>query len=214
MMILTVATLIAAGVGPSQARAFIDPLKAACALFDISTPARMAGFVAQCRVESTNFTRLEEGLFYTTPERIRAMWPSRVSSLADAAALCRNPKALANRVYNGRMGNRAGSDDGWHFRGRGPKQITGRDNYTAFEKWLHDRNLPFPIRTQPEALLAPEAGALSAAWFWKSHNLDAVLVNYKSDGPAVIELTRRINGGQLGLDHRRELYDKARQLLA
>ena len=84
---ITVASLIAAGIGPTQARQFAQPLAAACERFGITTPARIAGFVAQCRVESAGFTRLEENLSYRSADRLRQVFPSRVPSLADAARL-------------------------------------------------------------------------------------------------------------------------------
>lgn len=71
----------------------------------------------------------EENLFYTTAERIRAVWPSRFPTVASAQPFVKNPRALANKVYNGRMGNREGTDDGWITRGRGFAHLTGRDNY-------------------------------------------------------------------------------------
>ena len=86
-MIITVASLVAAGIAPTQARVFAEPLSAACARFAIHTPARIAAFLGQCSMESAGFTRLEENLYYTTPERVRAVFPSRVPSLADAARL-------------------------------------------------------------------------------------------------------------------------------
>lgn len=112
---IDLARLIAAGIAPTQARVFLAPLSAACARFGISTPARLAAFIGQCAVESGRFTQLEEGLYYTTAERVRAVFPASVLSLGDAARLTRNPQALANRVYAGRNGNgdEASGDGSW-----------------------------------------------------------------------------------------------------
>lgn len=200
-MTITAAQLIAAGVQPTQAKAFADPLSAACALFDISTPVRIAAFVSQCAHESAGFTRLEENLFYTTPERIRAMWPTRVSTLADAATLCRNPRALANRVYAGRMGNGTpDSGDGWRFRGRGLFQLTGRNNYTDAA-----RELVRPYVGNPDLVADPSDACLTAAWFWSTHKLNAL-----ADASNVSAITRQINGPAMaGLSDRQQLFDRA-----
>tara|TARA_R110000823_G_C15932016_1_gene499576 strand:- start:1716 stop:2333 length:618 start_codon:yes stop_codon:yes gene_type:complete len=184
-MNITVASLIASGVPPTQALQFADPLAKACAQFDISTPARVAGFVAQCRVESGDFARLEEGLYYTTPERVRAVFPSRVPSLADAAKLCRNPQALANRVYAGKIGNGdESSGDGWRFRGRGLKQLTGRANYAEAQRALGRSYL-----TSPDLVAQPEDACLTAAWFWAS-----VKGNMLADSAQWDAITRAVNG--------------------
>ena len=128
--LVTLDRLIEAGVHPTQARNFLEPLQEAAHQFGIDTPARFAAFLAQAMHESAGLTRLEEGLIYRTPERIMAVWPSRFPSIADAMPMVRNPRGLANRVYAGRMGNGdEASGDGWRFRGRGIFQLTGRDNY-------------------------------------------------------------------------------------
>ena len=111
---ITAAQLIAAGVDPAQAALFAEPLSAACAMYAIDSPKRIAAFVSQCSHESAGFSHLVEDLTYTTPARIREMWPTRVRSDADALKLCRNPEGLANVAYANRMGNSdASSGDGW-----------------------------------------------------------------------------------------------------
>src|SRR5580765_6338459 len=102
---ITVASLVAAGIGPTQARAFEAPLNAACERFQINTPQRRAAFVAQCAHESGLFVHLEEGLFYRSADRIGAIFKSRVPNVTAAQALVGNPKGLANRVDAGRNGN-------------------------------------------------------------------------------------------------------------
>lgn len=191
---ITVASLIAAGIGPTQARQFASSLAAACARFDINTPPRVAAFIAQCRVESAGFTALEEGMSYSTPERIRQIFPSRVPSLADAATLVRKPQALANRVYSSRLGNGdEASGDGWRFRGRGLKQLTGRANYTDAAVGLGR-----PYVDQPELVALPEDACLTAAWYW--HNVKA---NILADSAQWNAITRAVNGpGMLQADLR------------
>lgn len=203
---ISIATLIACGLQPTQARAFAEPLATACARFGIDTPRRVAGFVAQCRVESADFTRLEEGLYYTTPARIRAVFPSRVRGEADAATLARNPRALANRVYAGRLGNGdEGSGDGWAYRGRGLIQITGRDNYAAAAAACGKLYLE-----RPDLVAQPEDAALTAAWFWSAAGLNTLADLRQWDG-----ITRRVNGpAMLHADLRRAYSEQGVEALA
>ncbi len=198
---LTLAKLIGTGVPPTQARAFLTPLALACERFQIDTPARLAGFIAQCRVESTDFTRLEEGLFYTTPERVRQIFPRTVPSLADAATLVRNPQKLANRVYAGKNGNgNEASGDGWRYRGRGLKQLTGRGNYAAAEKALGR-----PYVEQPDLVALPEDACLTAAHFWHS-----VKANVLADSAQWDAITRAVNGpGMVEATLRRQYSEQA-----
>lgn len=206
-MNITPALLISAGIAPTQARQFAEPMRAACALFDISTPVRLAAFLAQCIHESAGFTRLEENLWYTTPERIRQMWPSRVSSLADAATLTRNPKALANRVYAQRLGNGdPASGDGWRYRGRGLFQLTGRHNYADAALELNRPYVDFP-----DLVAHPSDACLTAAWYWHTNKL-----NILADASNTRAITRAVNGpGMVGLHERQAAFDQAlRGLLA
>lgn len=198
---LTVATLIAAGLPPTQARDFAEPLFTACQKFNINTPVRVAAFIAQCAHESANFSRLEENLFYTTPERIRQIWPTRVASLGDAARLVRSPQALANRVYAARNGNGSeASGEGWRYRGRGLIQLTGRANYAAAAEALGA-----PLLEQPELVARPAYAALTAAWFFAAAGCNAL-----ADASNIEAITRAINGPALaGLADRRQRFDEA-----
>lgn len=203
---ITIATLIACGVAPSQARLFAQPLAEACQRFAINTPARVAAFLAQTAHESANFTRTEESLYYTTPERIRAMWPKRVPTLQDAATLCRNPQRLANRVYANRLGNGdEASGDGWAYRGRGLIQLTGRANY----KVCGDA-LGVNYAGAPNLVSLPHDAALSAGWFWAS-----IHGNDLADAALIDDLTKRINGlAMAGADDRRSRFDDNLRALA
>lgn len=193
---ITLAALIAAGIAPTQARLFLAPLAAACERFAINTPARVAGFVAQCRVESAGFTALEESLYYRDPTRVRAIFPSTVHSIAEAMPLVRNPQALANRVYAERLGNgNEASGDGWRYRGRGLKQLTGRSHYSdaAVE-------LGRPYLEQPDLVAQPEDACLTAAWFW--HTIKG---NVLADSAQWDAITRAVNGpAMLQADLRRQ----------
>ena len=112
----------------------------------IDTPRRVRHFMAHLHHESMGFRRLEENLNYTTPERLCAVWPKRFPTVQAAAPYVRNPRALAEKVYGGRMGNvRPG--DGWRHRGGGLIMLTGRDNYARAQSWSG-----LPLLEQPELL--------------------------------------------------------------
>ncbi len=198
--------LIRLGVQPTQARAFSEPLRAAMALHDILTPQRRAAFLAHCILESANFTRLEENLFYTTPERIRAVWPSRFPTVQDAAPFARNPQGLANRVYSNRNGNGdAASGDGWRYRGRGLFQLTGRTNYLRAAQALNQ-----PYITQPDLVAEPSDACLTAAWFWVANGGNRLIDAGNFNGT-----TRMVNGpGMLHASERLALYQRGVEVLA
>ena len=198
---IDVASLVAAGIGPTQARLFEAPLRAVCERFGIDTPARQAAFVAQCAHESALFTRLEEGLYYRTAERICAIFRGTVPDPASAAGLACNPKALANRVYANRNGNRdETSGDGWRYRGRGLIQLTGRSNYTRAAQALGCDYVG-----EPDRVLEPFDACLTAGWFWDSAKLNAL-----ADAGRIDDITRAINGRAMaGARDRRELYARA-----
>ncbi len=194
---ITLAALILSGVPPTQARQFLEPLSAACKRFDIVTPPRLAGFIAQCRVESADFTRLEEDLRYRRPERLLQVFPSRVRGLADAADLVSyGPKAIANRVYAGKIGNgNEASGDGWRYRGRGLKQLTGRANYADAAEALAR-----PYLEQPDLVAMPADACLTAAWFWNNAK-----GNILADSAQWDAITRAVNGpAMLQADLRRQ----------
>ena len=126
---ITVDRLIELGVAPTQAKTFAPYLAQHLPVFGIFTASRAAAFLGQVMVESASFTALEENLFYTRPERLVQVWPSRFRNPTAAAPYVRNPRMLSDLVYAGRNGNGDKlSGDGWRFRGRGLKQLTGRAN--------------------------------------------------------------------------------------
>lgn len=194
-MPLDVGRLIQAGLQPTQARLLLEPLRAACARFEIDTPARLGAFIGQYRVETADFTRLEENLNYTTAERIRAVFPSSVRSLQQAAGLVRNPQALANLVYAGRLGNGPPeSGDGWAYRGRGLCHLTGRANYADAAV-----SLARPYVDQPDLVAAPEDACLVGAWYWHARKLNVLAdawnvaaITRAVNGPAMLDATRRL----------------------
>lgn len=203
---IDVEVLEAAGIAAAQAQRFVDPLTLACARFDINTPPRLAAFIGQCAVESARFTALEENLNYTNAQRIRDVWPSRVPTVDIAASLVRNPQALANRVYAGRLGNGdEASGDGWRYRGRGLIGITGMANYT-----LAATALAMPLVTEPDLVAQPAGACLTAAWFWHVHQLNAL-----ADRGQVDAITRQVNGpAMMHADLRRQYTEQAVSALA
>jgi len=179
----------------------------ACA---IASAVRQAAFLAQVMVESSELRRLDEALSYA-PQRLRQVWPQRFPTDDVAARYAHNPSALANYVYAARMGNGdEASGDGWRFHGRGLIQLTGRDNYVAFA-----RAMQVDAVGHPDLLLEPAGAALSAAWFWQSKGLNELADQLAgSQADQVFEqITRRINGGTLGLDERRAYWQRARTAL-
>ncbi|WP_276200376.1 peptidoglycan-binding protein [Chelatococcus sp. XZ-Ab1] len=166
----------------------------------IDTPLRLAHFLPQTAHESRGLTRLEEDLSYSAP-RLMEVWPKRFPTLASATPFARNPRALANRVYGGRMGN-VDPDDGWAFRGRGLIGLTGRANYRHY-----GRRIGVDLEEDPD--LAAEPGIafrLAAAFFAEAGCREA------ADADDVLAVTRRINGGTNGLDDRRQLTAIARAI--
>jgi putative chitinase len=190
--------LIACGIPPERASAFIDPLNQAFDRFGIQGRISVAGFIAQAAHESENFTRLEENLNYSKPERIMAVFPSSVPSIEIAARLIRNPEGLANRVYANRLGNGdESSGDGWAFRGRGLFQLTGRLNYAAA-----GGALDIDLTLKPDLVAKPGCAALTAGWFWAASGCNSL-----TDIDAI---TRKINGrAMLGAVGRRVRFERA-----
>jgi putative chitinase len=195
--------LIAANVPPAQARLFADSLRAAMKLNAIDTPAREAAFLANCVIESANFTKLEEDLYYKTPSRLNSIFKA-ITTDAEAVKYIRNPKALANKVYANRNGNGdEASGDGWVFRGRGLFQITGRRNYKAASEGV---GLGDTYLYRPELVAQPSDACLTAAWYFRTHGC-----NEKADLADLDGITRAINGP--GMLHARERADAFHELL-
>jgi len=191
--------LEALGIDPKWA----DPLQAVFDKYNISTALRQASFIGQCQHESNNFRVLEENLHYSVDGLMR-VWPSRFNSRVVAEAYANQPEKIANKVYAGRMGNGTEeTGDGWAYHGRGLIQLTGRDNY---------RNcgdaLGLALITNPELLAMPKGACLSAGWFWNKHGL-----NELADAKDFETMTKRINGGTLGLDDRIAKINKALEVL-
>ena len=180
---------------------WLDPLNQTFIKYNISTTQRQACFIGQCQHESANFTKLEEGLNYSAT-RLMAVWPSRFPSLDVANQYANNPEKIANKVYGGRMGN-VEDGDGWKYHGRGLIQLTGKDNYANCGS-----GLGVDLVGDPDRLLDPQYAALSAGWFWNKKGLNALADTQDYD-----TMTKRINGGLIGLDDRKAKIAKAISVL-
>ena len=180
---------------------WLEPINQTFAKYDISTPVRQAFFIGQCCHESNNFTKLEESLSYSAA-RLMVVWPSRFPSLDLANQYANNPEKLANFVYAGRLGNNE-DGDGWAYHGRGVIQLTGRDNYANCGS-----GLGVDLIGNPNLLLTPDYAVLSAGWFWNKKGLNALADSQDSE-----TMTKRINGGLLGLDDRKAKIAKAISVL-
>lgn len=177
---------------PDLIRAVCDQATSVFEKYGINTPLRVAHFMAQVSHESNGGTVTAENMNYTTAGRIAAVWPSRFTS-ETALAYVRNPKKLASEVYNSRMGNRPGTDDGYNYRGRGLLQLTGRESYQDMAT-----RTGLDLVNSPDLAFSPEhALEIAAAEFAK---LGALPFCDRDDLNAV---TRRVNGGLIGLDSRK-----------
>jgi putative chitinase len=205
-MTFGLAALVACGVEPSQARRFERPIRVAMDRIQIDSRARMAAWLAQVTHESADLTRTEENLYYTSPERIRQLWPRAVPTTELAAQLCRRPETLANRVYANRLGNGdEASGDGWRYRGRGLIMITGESLYRVTASAFGRDYLG-----HPDQVAEPDDAALTAAWYWDSINGNSLADEGRFD-----EITRRINGpAMVGGEDRRQRFARALAALA
>jgi putative chitinase len=182
---------------------WVDALNATFERFDIMNPLRKAAFIAQCGHECGNFKMLEENLNYRA-ETLMKLWPKRFPTLEFANQYAKNPKKIANMVYANRMGNRdEASGDGYRFRGRGCIQLTGHANYYHAGQALGE-----DFVMQPELVATPMYAALSAGFFWNTHKL-----NVLADNRDIKMMTKRINGGFIGLADRERHYNEALAVL-
>jgi putative chitinase len=194
---------------------WLDAVIETCVEFEINTPQRIAAFLAQTAHESGGYTMLTENLNYKAAT-LAACWPNRFAVLGPnkkpvkdakgfniptkvAESIAHKPELTANLCYSSRMGNGpAESGDGWLFRGRGLKQLTGRDNVTRC-----GRDLGVDFVSNPDLLLEPMYAARSAGWFWKTNHLADFADKGDMEG-----MTKKINGGLIGIADRKARYEK------
>ncbi len=177
------------------------------AKFQINTPLRLAHFLAQCGHESGGFRLTQENLNYSA-KGLNGIFKKYFPTEAAAAAYARNPQKIANKVYGNRMGNGdEGSGDGYKFRGRGYIQLTGKDNYTAFGKSIGE-----DICANPDKVASTYA-LLSAAWFFSKNGLHKMADEGATDA-VVTKITKRVNGGTIGLADRIKHFKEYYHLLS
>jgi putative chitinase len=184
-----------------------DSMNSVFPTYEINTPQRVAAFLAQCGHESAGWTVFEENLNYSA-EGLNKIFKKYFPTLESAQPYARKPQLIANRVYSSRMGNGdEASGDGWKYRGRGPIQLTGKSNYTQyakdmFEDWESLVNQPDWVTEDKDFAL------MSAIWFWNKNGLNAL-----ADREDLLAMTKRINGGTIGLEDRIKHYKEAIALL-
>lgn len=205
---ITVKLLRRMGVSQAVADVWADPLDMAALRYGMNVPTVAEDWLGQLVHESEGLTKDRENLYYTTPERLVAVWDtrfsmSRGSKLRYAPDYVRNPAKLANAVYAGRMGNGPeSSGDGYRFSGGGPGMLTGREMWEAYAEFSGN-----DVVNHPELFKDPLIGADSAAWMF------AVAKGLIDEARAdlVKTITKRINGGYIGLEKRKKLTAIARQ---
>jgi putative chitinase len=171
--------------------------------YDINTVPRVSAFLAQTAHESGNYRAIKENLNYKAAS-LTKVWPRYFPNMEVANAYAQQPERIANRAYANRMGNGPEeSGDGWKFCGRGLIQLTGKSNYERYAQ-----SLEISLDEASEHLTTFEGCVQSAAWFWEANNL-----NQWADAGDMLTLTKRINGGTLGLEDRIKHYNHAIHVL-
>ncbi|CAB4173775.1 COG3179 Predicted chitinase [uncultured Caudovirales phage] len=171
--------------------------------YEINTPERVAAFLAQCAHESGGFKALKENLNYRW-ESLRKVFPKYFPDDETAKEYAHNQEAIANCVYANRMGNGdEDSGDGFRYCGRGLIQLTGKNNYQKFAESLN-----MEVEEVPEFLSTFEGAVQSACWFWEANDLNTL-----ADKQDIKAMTKRINGGYIGLEDRIKHYEEALEIL-
>jgi putative chitinase len=167
--------------------------------YEINTPQRVAAFIAQCAHESGEFKALKENLNYRAVT-LTKVFPKYFPTMEIAKQYEHKQEAIANRAYANRMGNGSeASGDGFRYCGRGLIQLTGKNNYQAFAA-----SIETPVEEVPEFLGTFEGAVQSACWFWETNKL-----NQYADSGDILTMTKRINGGTIGLEDRIKHYEHA-----
>lgn len=187
-----------------RAGQILAPLNLYLNRYEISTVRRLAAFLGQVIVESTAFSRVTEGLYYSSAERLHAVFPGKFPTVKSAEGYTQNPEKLANHVYANKLGNgNEAGGEGWKYRGRGLIQLTGKVNYEEFKKATG-----IDVVTSPELLEQPGYAVYSATWFWHSKGLNGL-----ADSQSYLALTKRINAPALHFAERESARKHAEKIL-
>lgn len=181
---------------------WLDPLNETFQKYDINTPKRQACFIGQCMHESGGFRLTKENLNYSASSLMKT-WPSRFPDMDTAEKYEHNPVKIASKVYAGRMGNITPEDAGMYI-GRGLIQLTGKDNYKTASDALNE-----DLLANPQLVEEPRYAALTAGWYWNKKGLNAL-----ADSNDIETMTKRINGGLIGLEDRKAKINMAFNALA
>jgi putative chitinase len=183
---------------------WFEALNANLPTYEINTVERVSAFIAQCAHESGGFKRLKENLNYKW-ESLRRVFPKYFPTDELAQEYAHKQEQIANRVYGGRMGNGdESSGDGFRYCGRGLIQLTGKNNYTKFAESIH-----MAVEEVPALLETYDGAVKSACWFWHTNN-----INQWADVGDILTMTKRINGGVIGLEDRQKHYAHALEVFA
>lgn len=202
----------------ARADAFVGALNAAMARYGIDTPARQAAFLGQVVHESLGLTRMTENLNYSPGTLMVTFNNSKITRFtAEQAALYgrtayhpANQQMIANIAYANRMGNGSvESGDGWRYRGRGPGQLTGHDNYAKCGEALR-----LDLLECPDQVAEPDVGCLAFAWFWAMGNRTGRSLSLLADAGKIDRLSLAVNGGNHGMAERIALTQRALEVLA
>lgn len=200
-MEITLKNLQEVGIRQSLQNNVLTTVGPALPLYHIDTFLRIAHFMAQVCHESDGFTIDAESLSYTSPSRLMMVWPKRFTTIEFAQQYINNAKKLANYVYSNRMGNGGPeTNDGYNFRGRGPMQTTGRENYARMSNKIFNDDR---LLTNPDLLSDLQYGIKAALIEWKESNCNAM-----ADTDDIHKVTVCINGGTTGLNERKIWLDK------
>lgn len=182
---------------------WLDALNEILPEYEINTPQRIAAFLAQCAHESGGFRALKENLNYKAESLVK-VFPKYFPSIEIAKEYAHQQEKIANKIYGGRMGNGPEeTGDGFRYCGRGLIQLTGKNNYTFFAG-----SLDIPVEECAEYLQTFEGAVQSACWFWETNNLNSL-----ADKDDILTMTKRINGGTIGLEDRKKHYEHAKHVL-
>jgi putative chitinase len=182
---------------------FVEPLNDVMEFYEINNPKRISMFLAQVGHESGGLRTIKENLNYSA-DGLKRVFPKYFRDV-NPADYAKKPEKIANRVYGGRMGNGPESTgDGYRYCGRGLIQLTGKSNYEAFAA-----DMGWPLAEATEWLSTEEGAAWSAGWFWDSREL-----NQWADKGDILTVTKKINGGTIGLEDRKSHYEAALEIFS